>query len=312
MRRVLVTGGAGLVGARVVHRLVEQGREVALLLRETSDPRRLAGVLDLCTVLRGDLSRLEVLRAPLKHFSPEGTLHLAWEGVKGADRNHPMQLSNVSTSIDLFRLTGEIGCARFVGLGSQAEYGLLSGRIDERAPTRPTTTYGAAKLATGCVLERAAASAGRPFAWLRLFSSYGPDDDPIWLIPYMIRSLLAGERPRLTRAEQVWDYIHVDDVADAIVAALDAGAHGVFNLGSGQARPLREIIELLRDAIDPRLPLGFGEIEYRVDQVMHLACEIEALCAATGWAPRISLEQGLADVIAWHRGAALAAAPFNA
>jgi UDP-glucose 4-epimerase len=307
MKRVLVTGGAGFVGARVVHRLVEEGSAVALLLRETSDTRRLQGVISRCTVLRGDLSRLEVLRAPLQAFAPEGVLHLAWGGVKGADRNHPMQLCNVSTSIDLFQLTGEIGCASFVGLGSQAEYGLLSGRIDERAPTRPTTTYGAAKLAIGCVLERAAAAAGRPFAWLRLFSSYGPDDDPSWLIPYMIRTLLSGERPKLTKAEQVWDYIHVDDVADAIVAALQTGARGIFNLGSGQARPLREIIERLRDAIDTASPLCFGEVEYRPDQVMHLESDIGALCAATGWKPRVRLEQGLAEVIAWHRRAASSA-----
>ncbi len=307
MKRVLVTGGAGFVGARVVHRLVEQGRDVALLLRETSNTRRLDGVIGSCTVLRGDLSRLENLHKSLQAFAPDGVLHLAWEGVKGADRNHLMQLSNVSMSIDLFRLTGEIGCASFVGLGSQAEYGLLAGCIDERAPTRPTTTYGAAKLATGCVLERAAAAADRPFAWLRLFSSYGPDDDPSWLIPYLIRTLLAGESPRLTKGEQVWDYIHVDDVADGIVAALDASAHGIFNLGSGQARPLRQIVERLRDAIDPSLPLGFGEVDYRPDQVMHLESNIHALCTATGWAPKVSLEHGLAETIAWHRDAARAA-----
>lgn len=297
MKRVLVTGGAGFVGARVVHRLVEQGCAVALLLRETSNTRRLQGVLERCTVLRGDLAHLEAQRAPLQAFAPDGVLHLAWEGVKGADRNHPMQLSNVSTSIDLFRLTGEIGCASFVGLGSQAEYGLLSGRIDERAPTRPTTTYGAAKLATGCVLERAAAAAGRPFAWLRLFSSYGPDDDPSWLIPYMIRTLLAGERPRLTKAEQIWDYIHVDDVADAIVAALLGGANGVFNLGSGEARPLRGIVSTIRDMIDPSLELGFGEVPYRPDQVMHLEADISALKAAAAWHPKIRLEDGLAALV---------------
>ena len=307
MNRVLVTGGAGFVGSRVVHRLVEQGREVALLLRETTDPRRLADVIGRCIVFRGDLSHLEALRAPLQAFAPEGVLHLAWEGVKGADRNHPIQLSNVTTSLDLFRLTGEIGCANFVGLGSQAEYGLLAGRIDERGPTRPTTIYGAAKLATGCVLERAAAAAGRPFAWLRLFSSYGPDDDPGWMIPYLIRTLLAGECPRLTKGEQVWDYVHIDDVADAILAALDAGALGIFNLGSGEARPLREIVELLRDAIDPALPLGFGEVDYRPDQVMHLEADIGALCATTGWAPQVTLEEGLAGTIEWHRAARAAA-----
>lgn len=297
MKRVLVTGGAGFVGARVVNRLLDQGCEVALLLRETSNTQRLLGALENCIVLRGDLRHVEHLRGPLKDFAPEGVLHLAWEGVNGADRNHPMQLRNVQNSIDLFRLTGEIGCANFVGLGSQAEYGQLSGCIDERAPTRPTTTYGAAKLATGFVLERAAAAAGRPFAWLRLFSSYGPEDDPSWLIPYVIRTLIAGERPRLTKAEQIWDYIHVDDVACAILATLQTGAVGVFNLGSGQGRPLRDIIMMIRDMVDPSLPLGFGEVSYRPDQVMHLEADVSALGAAALWRPKIKLADGLAAMV---------------
>lgn len=303
MNRILVTGGSGFVGSSVVHQLIGQGREVALLLRETSDTHRIHTVLDSCTVIRGELSRLEDIRVPLKAFAPDGVLHLAWEGVKGADRNSPIQMSNVKTSIDLFQITGEIGCNNFVGLGSQAEYGLLSGRINEQAATRPTTTYGAAKLATCYLLERAAAAESRPFAWLRLFSSYGPDDDPSWLIPYMIRTLLAGDRPSLTKAEQIWDYIHVDDVANALIATLESGARGVFNLGAGEARPLREIIELIRNAIDPSLPLGFGELDYRSDQVMHLEPDISALRAAADWAPRVTLEQGLTAAIEWHRTA---------
>ena len=308
MKTVLVTGGAGFVGARVVRQLLKQGREVALLLRPGSDTRRLGDLVARCTVLRGDMGELAAMREPLARFAPEALLHLAWEGVKGADRNSPIQLENVKSSIELYCLTESIGCRHFVGLGSQAEYGLLSGRIGEAAPTRPTSAYGAAKLATGLLLERTAAASGRPFAWLRLFSSYGPDDDPSWLIPYMIRSLLAGQRPSLTRAEQVWDYIHVDDVAAALIATLDANACGVFNLGSGLARPLRNIMSTLRDAIDPSLPLGFGELAYRPDQVMHLEADITALTSVTAWRPKIALEDGLASTIAQHRGFACAPA----
>lgn len=309
MKRIFLTGGAGFVGARVVRQLLEQGRNVALLLRPTSDTRRLGALVNRCTVVRGDLGQIAALREQLVSFAPEAVLHLAWEGVKGADRNSSVQMDNVTSSIELYRMTESIGCRHFVGLGSQAEYGQVAGRISEAAPTRPTTVYGAAKLATGLLLERTAAASGRPFAWLRLFSSYGPDDDPSWLIPYLIQSLLAGQRPRLTKAEQVWDYIHVDDVAAALLATLDAGANGLFNLGSGQARPLRDIMSMLRDAIDPTLPLGFGEVAYRPDQVMHLESDITALTAATAWRPRIALEDGLASMIARHRSTASAPAP---
>jgi len=301
MNKILVTGGTGFVGARVVRQLVEQGRDVAVLMRASSNSRRIDDLLNRCTVIRGDLAQIEAAGGALTHFSPEAVVHLAWEGVKGADRNSAVQMDNVVASIKLYQLTEKIGCRHFVGLGSQAEYGQLSGRISETAATSPTTAYGAAKLAAGLVLERTAVASGRPFAWLRLFSSYGPDDDPSWLIPYLIRSLLAGDKPSLTKAEQIWDYMHVNDVAAGVVAALDAGACGLFNLGSGQARPLREIILMIRDAIDPSLPLGFGDVPYRPDQVMHLEANITALTSVAPWRPQIDLVEGLTDLVQWHQ-----------
>lgn len=298
MNRILLTGAGGFVGARVARQLVDQGRNVALLLRASSDTRRIDDLLGRCQIVRGDMADLAAVRGSIEAFRPEATIHIAWEGVKGADRNSQIHLRNVTNSIELYQLTQAIGAGPFVGLGSQAEYGPLPGRISETDPARPTHCYGAAKLATALVLERSAVASGRPFAWLRLFSSYGPGDDPTWLLPYLINTLLAGEVPKVTRAEQVWDYIHVDDVARGVVAALDARASGIFNLGSGRALPLRQIIEMIRDLIDPALPIGFGAIDYRPDQVMHLEADIDALQAATGWTPQVSIEDGLSDLVA--------------
>ena len=307
-QRVLVTGGGGFLGSRVARRLVDQGRAVALLLRSGRPHERIEVLRGRFMTIAGDLRQVEACRAEVAAFAPEAVLHLGWDGVQAAARNSPVQLDNVTASIDLFRLAQELGCRHFLGLGSQAEYGPVAGRICENTPTAPTTVYGAAKLGLALMLERQAAACGLGFTWLRLFSCYGPGDHPAWLIPYLIRSLLAGERPSLTGAEQVWDYLHVDDAAAAVVAAMDAGATGVFNLGSGDARPLRAIIELVRDAIDPALSLGIGEQPYRPDQVMHLEADITALRAATGWTPRVPLEQGIAATVAWYRQEALHAA----
>jgi nucleoside-diphosphate-sugar epimerase len=79
-----------------------------------------------------------------------------------------------------------------------------------------------------------------------------------------------------------------------------SAASGVFNLGSGQTETIRRIIETLRDSIDPTLPIGFGEVSYRPDQVMHLEAGIERLNRATGWRPRIDLPIGLAKTVAWY------------
>lgn len=301
MRRVLLTGASGFVGAAVLRQMVMQGRDVAVLLRESSDTRRVDDLLGRATVIRGDITRIEDARAAIEGFAPDCVIHLAWQGVKGADRNSQVQLENLPAVIALHRLSVDVGVSRIIGMGSQAEYGPQSGRISEDIPTRPTTLYGAAKLAAAILLERAAAAAGQSFAWLRLFSSYGPGDDPSWMIPYLVDRLLAGERPSLTAAEQVWDYIHVDDAAAAVVVMTDADASGMFNLGSGRAQPLRDIIVTVRDLIDPSLPLGFGEVPYRPDQVMHLEADVSRLRAATGWSPAVDLHAGLRDVVHYHR-----------
>lgn len=301
MNRVFVTGASGFVGSAVVRALVAQGRDVAVLLRASSSPQRLQDCLGKLRVVRADLQGVDAVAGDIADFAPDAVLHLGWEGVKGADRNSPVQASNIASSLALFRIAADCGCQAFVGMGSQAEYGPAPGRLDESAPTRPTTVYGAAKLSTCLMLDRLGAANAQPFAWLRLFSSYGPGDDPSWLLQYLARMLLSGQRPALTAAQQVWDYIHVDDVAGAVIAAMDTRAQGVFNLGSGHAHKLEHIITTLRDLVDPGLPLGFGEVPYRPDQVMHLEADIGRLTAATGWRPQVPLDTGLRQVVDWLR-----------
>jgi nucleoside-diphosphate-sugar epimerase len=140
--------------------------------------------------------------------------------------------------------------------------------------------------------------------WLRLFSTYGPADNPGWLIPMLATEMLAGRRPQLTLGTQRWDWLHVDDVARSIVAAAEAKEmDGVFNLGSGTAVSVRSVAERIRDLAAPDMELVFGEVPFRPDQVMHMQADIERLVAATGWRPAIAIEDGLAGVVAWHRAA---------
>jgi UDP-glucose 4-epimerase len=311
MKRLLITGATGFIGSRVLHNLVSSGRAVTVVLRETSDTQRIQDLLSHCTVVHVDLGNTLDLQKSISYLRPTQVLHLAWDGVKGADRNNDLQIRNIFNTLNLYQITKKYGCNQFVGLGSQAEYGLLSGRITESALTRPTTLYGASKLACAQVLGRLASADGGHFCWVRLFSSYGEGDNSTWMLSYLTRELLEGRRPRLTPGEQLWDYIHVDDVATGVIAALDKCIDGVFNLGSGKARPIREIVKILRDMIDVSLPLGFGELPYRDDQVMHLEADITALSLATGWSPTIELEEGLSRLVEWHRQQLLRAPPIK-
>lgn len=295
--RCLVTGAAGHLGSHLTEQLVREGAEVTVLVREESDLWRLAGVLERVNVLR------RARPSEIKRAAPEAVFHLAWQGVAGDSRDAPEQLTvNVAATLELCQIVVEAGCRVFVGLGSQAEYGPHDSVLTEETLARPVTAYGVAKLCAGMMTAKLCELAGVRHVWLRLLATYGPKDDERHLIPTVIRSLLGGERPRLTKGEQTWDYLYVEDAAEAIyrVAATDE-ARGVFNLGSGRAATVRAVVERLRDLIDPSVELNFGEEPYAPGQLMRLEASAERLRRATGWEPRVGLDEGLNRTIEWHR-----------
>ena len=302
--RCLVTGASGHVGSFLVRSLVAQGSEVFALVRPESDLWRLTGVLDQISLVKGDLFGDTFPDREIRDAAAEIVFHAAWYGVTGGFRNDEDQiLKNVPGSLMLFRAAQEAGCSCWVGIGSQAEYGRVDGILREEILPKPETAYGVAKNSLRALTEKLCEMSGEVrFLWFRLLAAYGPMDDPRHLIPGLIERLLSGERPALTPGEQRWDYLYIEDAAEAMVrAALTTGATGVYNLGSGRAEAVRWLAEQIRDAIDPGLPLGFGEVPYRPDQVMQLQADNSKIQAATGWRPRITLEEGLQRTVAWHQ-----------
>lgn len=303
--RALVTGATGFIGSFLTERLLRAGADVAVLIRPNASTWRIRHVLARVTRIDGDLHDLAPSEHQIRDFAPDTVFHLAWFGVAGRYRNDPRQLQrNLPGTLELLRLAHRVGCRTWIGLGSQAEYGPHSRTLAEDAPTRPTTTYGLVKLCTGLAAASLAERLGLRLAWLRMFSAYGPRDHPETMVSYLIRTLLAGDRPRLTACEQAWDYLYVEDAAEAVyqVAATPA-ARGVFNLGSGRCVRLRQVVERVHDAIDPALPVGIGALPYRPDEVMHLEADVTRLAAVTGWKPTTPLADGLHRTIAWHRDA---------
>ena len=300
--RCLVTGASGFLGSHLTRELVRRGHAVTILLRPTSRTDVIQDCLDAVRVVYGDLQDFSKLQDALASEPVDAVFHLAWYGVTAKDRNDPRQIThNVKGSLDLWEILHAANCKAWLGLGSQAEYGPYNGLLREDIPTNPQTAYGVAKLAVGHLTQQLCSLADMRYVWLRLLSAYGPGDDERHMIPSMIRALLAGQKPRVTAGEQLWDYIYVSDAVEAFCAVLESSASGVLNVGSGSAAPLRKTMEIIRNQIDQTLEIGFGEIPYAVDQVMHLEADISRLRAATGWEPKVSLEEGLRRTVEWYK-----------
>jgi UDP-glucose 4-epimerase len=300
--RLLITGATGFVGAKTLELALAAGHEVAATVRPQSPARRLApfdGRYHQLSVALGDS---HALTKEVAAFRPEAIIHLAWAGVANAARFDHTQISeNIGAACALVEAGAAAGCSAFIGTGSQGEYGAGSAMLEDTLPS-PSTLYGAAKVSTLYLTRQLAAQSGMRHAWLRLFSTYGPDDNEGWLIPTLITKMLRGERPQTTLGTQEWDWLHVDDVARGLLAAATAAAaQGVFNLGSGEAIPVRKAIETIRDLAAPGMELVFGEIPFRPDQVMHMQANIERLKRATSWAPQVAFAEGIARTVAWYR-----------
>ncbi len=298
--RVLVTGASGHIGSFVVRRLLRDGHDVIAGVRASSDLWRLDDIVDAVELLPFDLATLTAEPDTLAEARPDVVVHAAWSGVAAADRDDPRHVApNIGGTLELVRQAGEAGSRAFVGLGSQAEYGPYDEPLREELTPRPVSLYGAAKLCTAELTRGMCFSYGMRWAWLRLIAAYGPMDDRTHLLPSVIQDLLAARRPAVSQGAQEWDYLYVEDVAEAIRAVVvTEAARGVLNLSAGLAWSVRALVEQVRDLIDPQLQVGFGERDGGGESVRGDASRLREL---TGWAPRVALADGLRATVEWER-----------
>lgn len=299
IKTAVITGPTGAIGTALCRLLTKKGITVYAVShpgsRRTDHLKRIGGT----EVTACDMSEFAKLPDVMPVADADAFFHLAWAKTAGAGRNDmDAQIKNVQYTLDAVRSAAALGCKAFIGAGSQAEYGRVDAPLTPDTPCFPENGYGMAKLCAGQMSRSECEKLGVDHIWPRILSVYGPHDGEQAMIPQVIRDLLEGKRPALTEGEQVWDYLYAEDAAEALYRlALHGKAGAVYPVGSGHGQPLREYIETLRDAIDPALPLGFGEIPYAQRQVMHLVADISALKQDTGFEPVTPFEVGIRKTI---------------
>jgi len=294
--RVAVTGGGGFIGREAVAALQAMGAEVHLLGRAPDADAGTAHVIDL---LHDD--PLPVLRA----ISPTHLLHMAWMAEPGTFWTAPENLDWVAASLRLVRAFVGVGGRRLTVAGSCTEYDWAHCHLDERkTPRRPGTLYGTAKAALAEVLHKAAPVLGLSVGWGHVFFLYGPREKPGRLLPDVIDAVRAGRRVATSEGTQARDFMHVEDVAAALVALLASDVQGPVNIATGRSVPVREIVGMAAKAAGDACLVDFGARPRQPGEPELMTAEVGRLRDEVGFVPRWSLEQGIMDMVARRPGSA--------
>lgn len=299
MRRIIVTGATSMIGAALIGEAVREGTEVYALVRPRTG--RLDRLPDsgLVHVIGSELDGLK--EAEGIPGGCDALYHFAWAGTGRAERDDPaVQAGNIRHTLDAAELAARCGCRKFIGAGSQAEYGPVDGIIGAGIRFSPATAYGAAKYAAGLLSRRLCEGYGMVHIWGRVFSVYGRHDNEGTMLAYAIDRFLREEPAVFSAATQMWDYLYERD-AGKIFLSLGkyAGESRAYRIASGRARPLREYIEEVREAFGGNAECVFAG--GGGGPLAGLQADVGDLERDIGSLPQTPFREGIAEMIAYRK-----------
>lgn len=273
--KIFVTGATGFIGSYLVKDLIKEGHQVLCLKRMSSNLYRLDDINSHINWINTSDCWTEVFR----NFKPEIVFNLAWDGVSSTERGIWIkQVGNVVFQQTLLDLSLECKVRKFVGTGSQSEYGDFEGTIDESYQTAPKTAYAATKLACLDIMKNFCEINGIEWYWFRIFPQFGPMESDSWLIPTLIKSMYTQDHMDLTPGDQYLPYLYVGECSKAIASPIYAGnKSGVYNVCADNPQPLKKLVSAIRDKVNPTFQLNFGAMPYRYGQSMYMCGDTKKL-----------------------------------
>lgn len=298
---VAISGATGTLGVALIEECILNGINVIAFVQRGSKNE---GRIPQNKLVRKIYCSLdEMAELDVGEMKAEVFIHLAWGHTNRSVRDElKPQIDNIRYSIDSVILADKLNCKVYVGAGSQAEYGRKDGVINECTTVNPETAYGMAKLCSSQMTRVECKKRGIKHIWPRIFSTYGPNTQDSTILNYTIRKLLKDEKPSLTLCDQIWDFIYVHDAAQALLLLADKGKHGeIYCVASGNARKMKEYIEITKNYIKQDASIGYGDIPYDSNTVMHLEADISKIKNDIGFMPKTDFEEGIGKTIAWAR-----------
>ena len=308
MPRYLITGGAGFIGANLVHTLVARGETVRILDDfSTGRPKNLRGIEERIEILRGDIRDPAIMSRAVNGV--EVILHQAALNSNPRSIQEPVQTNdvNVGGTLTLLQAARAAGTRRVVYASSSSVYGEVAGLPKtEDMPTAPKAPYGVSKLAAELYCRVFTQVYGIETVSLRYFNVYGPrqhpDSEYAAVIPRFLRRMLAGKRPVIFGdGEQSRDFTPVDNVvaANLLAAHSREGIGEVMNIAGGNSSTLNQLVAWLNEVLGTDLTPLYEPP--RPADIRHSYASIRKAETLLGYRPHLGVQEGLRRTVEWFR-----------
>lgn len=295
MKKILITGGTGFIGRHAVSSLLSKDYEVHLVSNHRPFYSETAYLHHYDLLNENDIVGL------INQVKPSHLLHLAWYATPGKFWNSEMNLNWVRSSLKLIQEFVHNGGQRLVVAGTCAEYDWNQGHCDETTTDlKPHSLYGSSKAALYRLIEAYAREVHLNYAWGRVFFLYGPHEYKERLVPSIILKLLNNEEAPCSHGNQIRDFMHVEDVAEAFVALLNSQIQGAINIASGQNVSLKKVIHFISQHLDATDKVKYGAMNASLDPPV-ITANVEKLFTEVKWSPKYTLEEGLIHTIDWWK-----------
>lgn len=298
MKRVIVTGANGFVGSAVIRELIKNDVEVLALCHKIPEKKIIS---DLITYKEFELSKLEELKDIVINDYYDTFYHFAWAGSAGSDRsNATLQLQNVQWTIDALNFAKNIGCKRFVCAGSIIEYETMRACYTDGNKPGLGYIYGSAKMAVHTMAMSIASNIGIDLIWAEITNAYGVGEISSRLINTTIRKIINKENPQFTSGTQNYDFVYIDDVARAFyLIGKNGRPFHSYLIGSGNAKPLKEFLLEMKEAIAKDVDFIFGDVPFTGVNLDLSIFDTKKTELDTGFKAEISFAEGVKRTYEW-------------